>query len=83
MINRNTSLQTVETIHQIRNCEIEYDQFYCSDCTKWLCLENENEINFLDKLYNPVKTLNMNYDNNENCNGVSTYFIRKLTDLFS
>ena len=36
----------------------------------------------LEKLYNIVKTLNMNDDNGEKCYGVSTDFIRKLTDLF-
>ena len=36
----------------------------------------------LDKLYNLVKTFNMNDDNKEKCFGVSTDFIRKLTDLF-
>ena len=36
----------------------------------------------LDKLYNLVKTLNMNDENEEKCYGVSTDFVRKLTDLF-
>ena len=36
----------------------------------------------LEKLYNLVKTLNINDDNEEKCCGVSTDFIRKLTDLF-
>ena len=36
----------------------------------------------LEKLYNLVKALNMNDDNKEKCCGVSTDFIRKLTDLF-
>ena len=36
----------------------------------------------MDKLYNLVKTLNMNDDNEEKCYGVSTYFIRNLTDSF-
>ena len=36
----------------------------------------------LEKLYNLVKTLNMNDDNEEKCYVVSTDFIRKLTDLF-
>ena len=36
----------------------------------------------LEKLYNLVKTLNMNDVKKENCCGVSTYFIRKLRDLF-
>ena len=36
----------------------------------------------LEKLYNLVKTLNMNDVKKEKYCGVSTYFIRKLTDLF-
>ena len=36
----------------------------------------------LEKLYNLVKTLNMNDYNEGKCYGVSTDFIRKLTDLF-
>ena len=36
----------------------------------------------LKKLYNLVKTLNMNDDNEEKLYGVSTDFIRKLTDNF-
>ena len=39
-------------------------------------------MNALEKLYLFVKTLNMNDENDEKCYGVSTYFIRKLTDLF-
>ena len=36
----------------------------------------------LGKLYNAVKILNMNDGNEETFYGVSTDFIRKLTDLF-
>ena len=36
----------------------------------------------IEKLYNTVKTFNINDDNDEKCYGVSTDFIRKLTDLF-
>ena len=36
----------------------------------------------IEELYNLVKTLNMNDDIEEKCYGVSTDFIRKLTDLF-
>ena len=36
----------------------------------------------LEKLYNLVKTLNMNDEDDEIFYGVSTYFIRKLTDFF-
>ena len=60
------------------NCEIEYDQFFCSGCTKSLCLEIKNKMVFLYKLYNLVKTLNINDDNEGNCYGVSNGFIRKL-----
>ena len=35
-----------------------------------------------EKFYNIVKTLNMNYDNEKKCYGVSTDFIRKWMDLF-
>ena len=64
------------------NCEIEYDQFCCSDCTESLCLEIKKKMSVLEKLYNLVKTLNINDYNEKSCHGVSTYFIRKLTDLF-
>ena len=36
----------------------------------------------IKKLYNLVKTLNINDDNEEKCCGVSTYSIRKLTNFF-
>ena len=39
-------------------------------------------MNIIEKLYIIFKTLNMNDDNKGNCYGVSTDFIRKLTDLF-
>ena len=42
----------------------------------------EKKINVLEILYLLVKTLNMNDDNEEKCYGISTYFIRKLVDLF-
>ena len=64
------------------NCEIEYDQFCYSDCTKSLCLEIKKKIIVLDKLYNLFKTLNVNDDDEEKLYGVSTYFIRKMTYLF-
>ena len=31
------------------NCDIEYDQFCCSYCTKSLCLEIKNKISALEK----------------------------------
>ena len=37
----------------------------------------------MEKIYNIVKILNMNDKNMENCYGVSTDFIRKLTDFYS
>ena len=61
------------------NCDIDYDQYRCSDCTKSLCLEIFKI--YLEKCYNLVKTLNMNDDDMEKCCGVSTDFIRKLTDF--
>ena len=67
---------------KLTNCEIEYDQFCCSDCTKSLCLEIKNKMSVLKKLYDLVKALNLNDDNEEKCHGVTTDFIRKLTDLF-
>ena len=39
-------------------------------------------MNAIEKLFLLVKTLNMNDDNEEKQYGVSTGFIRKLTDLF-
>ena len=39
------------------NCDIEYDQYLCSDCNKSLCIEVKNKVSVLDKLYNLVKTL--------------------------
>ena len=67
--------------HKLTNYEIEYDHVCCSDCTKYLFLVNKKMI-VIKKLYNLVKALNMNDDNMENCYGVSTDFIRKLTDFF-
>ena len=45
-------------------------------------LEIKKKMSVVDKLYNLVKTLNINDDNDKKCFGVSTYFIRKLTGLF-
>ena len=64
------------------HCEIEYDQFCCSDFTKSLCLDIKKKMIGLEKLYNLVKILSMNDENEGKCSGVSTVFIRKLTDLF-
>ena len=64
------------------NCEIECDQSCCLYCTRSFCLEIKNKMSSLEKLHNLVKTFNMNDDNKEKCCGVSTYFIRKLTNLF-
>ena len=67
---------------KLSNCEIDYDLYCCSDCTKSFCLEIKKKKGALDKLYNLVKTLNINNDDMEKCCGVSTDFIRKLTDFF-
>ena len=64
------------------NCDIEYNQFCCSDCTKSLCLYIKNKMSVIKKLYNIVKTLNMIDDNEEKCYGVSTDINRKWTDFF-
>ena len=37
----------------------------------------------LEKIYDLAKTLNMNDHNEEKCYGISTDFIRKMTDLFA
>ena len=68
--------------HKWTNCDIDYDMFCCSDCTKSLCLEIKKKMCALEKLYNLVKTFNINDDKTEKCCGVSTNFIRKLADLF-
>ena len=68
--------------HKLTHCEIVYDQFCCLDCTKSLCLEIKNKMSVINKLYNLVKTLNLNDDNEGKWNGVSTDLIRTLTDLF-
>ena len=67
---------------KLTNCEVDYDRFCCSDCNKSLCLDIKNKMSALEKLYNLVIALNMNGDNMGKCCGVSTDFIRKLTDLF-
>ena len=38
------------------NSDIEYNQFFCSDCTKSLCLEIKKRMSDLEKLYILVKT---------------------------
>ena len=68
---------------KFNNCEIDYDQYRFPDCTKSLCLEIKIKKYYLDKLYNLVKTLNVNNDYLGKCCGISTDFIRKLTDFFS
>ena len=47
-----------------------------------MCLEIKKKTSVLKKWYNIVKALNMNDDNEEKCQGVSTDFIRKFTDFF-
>ena len=63
-------------------CEIDYDLFCFSDCSKSLCLEIKKKRWALEKLDDFVKTLNKNDDNMEECCAVSTNFIRKLIYLF-
>ena len=48
-------------------CEIEYDLFCFSDCTKSLCLYIEKKMNVIEKLYLLIRTLNINDDSKENC----------------
>ena len=36
--------------HKLTNCEIEYYQFFCSDCTKSQCLYINNKMSVLGKL---------------------------------
>ena len=64
------------------NCEIDYDQYHCCDCSQSLCVEIKNKRKYLDKLYNLVEILNTNNEDIDKCCGVSTDFIRKLTDTF-
>ena len=85
MIHKNTSLQKGGdnlSNQKWSNCEIEYDQFCCSCCTKSLGLKIKKKMIVFKKLYNLVNTLNVNDDNKEKCYGVSTDYVRKLTDYF-
>ena len=59
-------------------CDIEYDKFCCSYCAKSLCLDIKNKMIVLEKLYNLVKILKINDENEEKCCGVSTHFIKKI-----
>ena len=69
MIHRNEGGDELSN-HRQTNCEIEYYQFCCPDCTKSLCLDIEKKMSVFGKLYNLVKTLNMNDENEEKCYGV-------------
>ena len=72
-----------DLLHQeLTNCDIDYDQYYCSDCSQSLCFEIKNKRKSLDKWYNLVETLNTNNEDIDKCCGVSTDFISKLTDFF-
>ena len=72
-----------DLLHQeLTNCDIDYDQYHCSDCSQLLCLEIKNKIKSLDKLYNLVETLNTNNEDIDKCCGVSTDFISKFTNFF-
>ena len=71
-------------LHQeLTYCEIDYDQYHCSYCSQSLCLEINNKRKSLDKLYILIETLNTNNEDIDKFCGVSTDFIRKLTDFFS
>ena len=60
-----------DLVHQeLNNCEIDYDQYHCYDCSQSLCLEIKNKIKSLDKLYNLVKILNTNNEDINKCCGV-------------
>ena len=72
-----------DLLHQeLTNYDIYYDQYHCSECSQSLCLEIKNKIKSLYKLYNLVETLNTHNEDLDKCCGVSTDFIRKLTDFF-
>ena len=72
-----------DLLHQeFTNCEIDYDQYHCSDCSQSLCLEIKNKIKSIYKLYNIVETLNTNNEDLNKCCGVSTDFISRLNDFF-
>ena len=64
------------------NCEIDYDQYHCYGCSQSLCLEIKNKRKSLNKLYNLIEILNTNNEDIDNCCGVSTDFINKLTKFF-
>ena len=65
------------------NFEIEYDLFCCPDFTESLCLDIKKKMNVIEKLHLLIRTPNTNNDNEEECYGISTNFIRNLTDFFS
>ena len=44
---------------KLTNCEIECDQFCCSDCNKSLCLGIKIKMSVLKKIYILIKTLNI------------------------
>ena len=67
---------------KLANCEIKYGLFSCQYCTKSFCLDIKKKINVIEKLYLPIRTLNMNDDNEEKCHGISIDFIKKLADFF-
>ena len=67
---------------KFKNCDIEDDLFCFHYFTNSLCLDIKNKMNIIEKLYLLVKILNMKYNNDKKCYGISTDSIRKLTDLF-
>ena len=48
---------------KLTSCEIRYDQFFCSVCTEFFFKEIKKKISALKKLYNLVKALNIQDDN--------------------
>ena len=65
------------------NCEIKDDMFSCQDYTEYFCFVIQKKMNVLDRLHVLVRTLNINYDDNEaKVCGILTKFIIKLTYLF-
>ena len=68
---------------EIKNCNIRDDMFSCRYCTRSVCLDIQNKINFIEELYLLVRTLGINDGDNEaKVCGISIRFIRNFTDLF-
>ena len=81
-LHRNITPQVNKVLktQKLSNFEIQYDVFCFQDCTQSLKLEFF--MSFIERFNLLVRTLNMNEDENvEKLHGISTNFIRKLTDL--